>query len=242
MNSLPGAFSQVGTRKPTIMVVDDEQEVRESFSVILEDRYNLAMAETGEEALSTLRHRSDIQLVFLDYKLPGMSGLDVLKLLRQNGIRTPVVMVTGRGTRDTASEALQFQIEDYITKPFRVKEIEDAVVKVLREKQKGPTPVAKVKSIIDKNLNRTVSTKHIADVAGSRYRPLLHQFKEDTGMTIAHFVNVKRIELAKKYLKEKDWNIEDIAAKVGFRRQNYFSHVFRKIVGVTPSAYRSRYR
>ena len=242
MNSLAQTYESPEGSKPIIMVVDDEQEVRESFSVILEDRYDLAMVESGEEALSALQNRSDIRLVFLDYKLPGMSGLDVLKVLRQSGIRTPVVMVTGRGTRDTAEEALQFDIEDYITKPFRIKEIEDAVGKILKTTSRYKTAVLKAKQIIDNCLNSPVSTQRIASISGLEYRQLLHQFKAETGMTLKGFINVRRIELAKTYLREKDWNIENISAMVGFKRQNYFSYVFRKIVGITPSAYRNLYR
>jgi len=242
MNALPGTFDQFSLRKPTILVVDDEPEVRDSFSVILEDRYNLTMAENGEEALFTLRKRSDIQLVFLDYKLPGISGLDVLKTLRQNGIRIPVVMVTGRGTRDTAAEALQFEIEDYITKPFRVKEIEDTVTKILKKKLPKQTPVTRAKHIINKGLYLSMSTQDIAHISGTGYRKLLRQFKVETGKTITGFINVRRIELAKKHLREKEWSIGEISIAVGFKRQNYFSYVFRKIVGVTPSVYRKQHR
>jgi DNA-binding NtrC family response regulator len=120
--------------RSTIMVVDDEQDIRESFAVILEDKYDLAMAESGEEALVALQNRRDISMVFLDYKLPGMNGLELLKILEHQDIRVPVVMVTGRGTREIAARAFQCHVHDYIVKPFRVKEVEEAVAKILGER------------------------------------------------------------------------------------------------------------
>ena len=228
--------------KPTVMVVDDEPEIRDSFAVILEDKYNLAMAESGEEALAKLQSCRDIHLVFLDYKLPGMDGLEFLEALQRYRIRVPVVMVTGRGTRDIAAKAFQFEAEDYITKPFRVKDIQDTVDKVLRKDRESRTPLVMAKQLIERNLNRPLSTQEIAHLSGIGYRKLVNQFKAQTGMTIVGFRNAKRIEITKKYLREKDWHMEDIATAVGFKRQNHFSYVFRKLTDMTPTAYRKQFR
>lgn len=228
--------------KPTIMVVDDESEIRDSFAIILEDKCNLAMAESGEEALATLRNRTDIHMVFLDYRLPGMNGLEFLEALQQHRIHIPVVMVTGRGTREIAARAFQFEAEDYITKPFRVKEIQDTVDRVLRRNRKRRTPLVVAKQLIEKNMNKTLTTQEIAHSSGSGYRKLVNQFKVQTGMTIVKFRNARRVELAKKYLRENDWSMEDIASAVGFNRQNYFSYVFRELAGSTPTAYRKQFR
>ena len=242
MNSTIHTLEPLVGHRPTIMIVDDEPEVRDSFTIILEDRYDLAMAETGEEALSALQDRTDIRMVFLDYKLPGISGLDVLRTLRQKGIRVPVVMVTGKGTRDTAAEAFHFEVEDYITKPFRVKEIEDAVSKILSRKRTEQTPLTQAKQIINTNLHHPPSTRSIARVSGMKYRKLLRQFKQESGTTITGFINARRIEQAKQYLRDKDWSIAEVGAAVGFKRQNYFTLVFQKFTGLSPSAYRKRYR
>lgn len=242
MNMLGRHVQQSDSIRPNILVVDDEPEIRDSLALILEDRYDLTMAESGEEALSKLRTHNDIKMVFLDYKLPGMSGLDFLRALQQDSIRVPVVMVTGRGTRDIAAQAYQFQVEDYIIKPFRVKEIEDTVMKILKKDLPKRTPVARAKQIINKGINQPVSTQRIAKLAGIGYRQLAREFKARTGMTIIEYKNSRRIERAKKYLREKDWNIEEVATAVGFKRQNYFSYLFRKLVGMTPTEYRKKHR
>ena len=224
------------------MVVDDEPEVRESFSVILEDNYNLTMAESGEEALAQLRFRSDIHMIFLDYKLPGMNGLEFLKALQQYKISIPVVMVTGRGTRETAVKAFQYDVKDYITKPFRVRDIQDIVVKVLDKSKPQRTSLLLAKDFIDESIDQAFPTQKIAYSTGTRYRQLVHEFKAETGMTIIGYRNARRIKRAKKYLRETDWNIRDVGIAVGFKRQNYFSYVFRKMEGLTPSAYRNQFR
>ena len=242
MDTKQPSIRQFSSRRPTIMVVDDDADVRESFSVILEDNYNLFMAASGEEALAQLRGRDDINMIFLDYKLPQMSGLDFLKVLQQDKINVPVVMVTGRGTRDIAVKAFQYEVEDYITKPFRVRDILNIVVKIVEKSRPQKIPLSKTKEFINKNVSTKMSTQEIAHSVGKQYRQLVRQLKADTGLSIVGFKNKRRIELAKKYLRENDWKIEDIATAVGFRRQNYFSHVFRRMVGLTPSAYRKQYR
>ena len=228
--------------KATIMVVDDEPEVRESFAVILEDDYNLSMAGTGEEALAALRRRKDIDMIFLDYKLPGMDGLGFLKALQRFKISVPVVMVTGRGTRDVAAGAFHYEVEEYITKPFRVNDIQQAAARVLRKSKRERTPLAVARELIDASVDRRLPTKAIAKSVGVRHRRLVGQFKAKTGMTIVGFKNARRIKQAKKHLRETDWSMEDVAAAVGFKKQSYFSYVFRRIEGMTPTAYRQKYR
>lgn len=235
-------LKQLGMRRPTIMVVDDDADVRESFSVILVDNYNIFTAASGEEALAKLRGRNDINMVFLDYKLPKMNGLDFLKALQQYKIHVPVVMVTGRGTREIAVKAFQYDVQDYITKPFRVRDIQNIVFRVIEKGKPRKTPLTRAKEFIHKNVSIKMSTMEIANSVGTQYRELVRQLKADTGMTIVRYKNVKRIELAKKYLRQNDWKIEDVATAVGFRRQNYFSYLFREIVGLTPSAYRKQHR
>ncbi|UCE17867.1 MAG: response regulator transcription factor [Gemmatimonadota bacterium] len=242
MNTERRSVKQLRPRKPSIMVIDDDSDVRDSFSVILEDHCDLLLAASGEEALAQLRDRNDINMIFLDYKLPRMNGLDFLKALHQYKINVPVVMVTGRGTRDIAVKAFQYEVEDYITKPFRVRDIQNAVVKVIEKSRPHKTTLTRAKTFINKNVHKKMSTLEIANSLGAQYRDLVQQMKADTGMTIVGFKNARRIELAKKYLRENDWKLESVSTAVGFRRQNYFSYVFRKIAGLTPSAYRKQFR
>lgn len=83
--------------RSTLPVVDDELSCRESLFVTLEDDYNLIEAGTGEETLSILRRREDIDLVLLDYLLPpGIDGLEVLERMKDLECEVPLIIVMGK--------------------------------------------------------------------------------------------------------------------------------------------------
>jgi two-component system, NtrC family, nitrogen regulation response regulator NtrX len=104
--------------KARILVVDDEAEIRRSVRMILEyEGYDVQEASSGPEALALLeRERAD--LVFLDIKMPGIDGLEVLQKLRQVDESLPVVMISGHGTVSTAVEATKLGAFDFIEKPL----------------------------------------------------------------------------------------------------------------------------
>jgi two-component system nitrogen regulation response regulator NtrX len=103
--------------KPRILVVDDEPGIREAMRMILEyEGYDCLLAATGPEALG-LVEREEPAVVFLDIKMPGMDGLEVLDRLRAQHERVPVVMISGHGTVATAVEAIKRGAFDFIEKP-----------------------------------------------------------------------------------------------------------------------------
>ncbi len=104
--------------KPRILVIDDEAAIRDSLKMILEyEGYEVLTAPTGEEGIAqTEREAPD--LVFLDVKMPGMDGLEVLQRLRHLVEVTPIVVVSGHGTVSTAVEATKLGAFDFIEKPL----------------------------------------------------------------------------------------------------------------------------
>jgi DNA-binding NtrC family response regulator len=88
---------------PVILIIKDEEAVQASYEIILRDNYDLILAETGEEGLKTLNQRSDIGLIFLDYILPGMDGLEFMKKFREGDWNIPVIVVTGKGSEEVAA-------------------------------------------------------------------------------------------------------------------------------------------
>jgi len=106
--------------KPKILVIDDEATIRDSLSeALLAAGYEVATAESGEEALAKL-HGEEFALVVSDLKLPGVSGLDVLNALRNQGNQVPVIMMTAYGDVDTAVSAMRGGAYDFIPKPFKL--------------------------------------------------------------------------------------------------------------------------
>ncbi|MDD3375302.1 MAG: response regulator [Candidatus Omnitrophica bacterium] len=106
-----------------ILIVDDEEGIRESLKLILEDYYNLILAEDGEQALEILENSSDIALVLMDIKMPKMSGLETLESMKEKHAQLKVIIVTGYKSVETATEAVRLGASGYIVKPFKSDEV-----------------------------------------------------------------------------------------------------------------------
>jgi DNA-binding NtrC family response regulator len=116
------------TSKETILVVDDEAGPRESLRMILKPLYDVHTASNGQEALQLIQSK-DIDVVTLDLNMPGLSGIDVLKEIRNLRPKTEVIVITGYGTLNNAQEAIRFGAGDFISKPFNVADVISIVAK-----------------------------------------------------------------------------------------------------------------
>ena len=128
-----------------ILIVDDEATIRESLRESLAaEGYEAEIAESGEEALAKT-HGTVYDLVITDLRLPGVSGLEILQALRNQGNSTPVIMMTAYGDVDTAVSAMRSGAYDFIPKPFKLSAIKKQVRAALRatvELAAEPEPVA----------------------------------------------------------------------------------------------------
>ena len=114
--------------KEAILVVDDEFGPRESLRMILKPLYEVYTASDGQEALRLIGDK-DIDVVTLDLNMPGLSGIEVLKEIKKLRPNTEVIIVTGYGSLENASEAIRFGAGDFISKPFDVADIISIVAK-----------------------------------------------------------------------------------------------------------------
>ncbi len=107
----------------TILVIDDEQSIRQSLKGILQDEgYRPLFAESGEDGLSLLREESP-DLILLDIWLPGMDGLETLRLIREDFPEQLVIMMSGHGTIETAVKATKLGAYDFIEKPLSLEKV-----------------------------------------------------------------------------------------------------------------------
>ena len=120
--------------KKQVLLVDDEAGIRASIQMVLEPTYDLKCAGDGEEALEIVRRHCP-DLVLLDIMLPGMDGLAVLKAIRAEDTRVPVIMLTATKTVRTAVDAMKLGAADYLTKPFDVEELRVVVAKALQTEE-----------------------------------------------------------------------------------------------------------
>ena len=110
-------------KQDAIFVVDDDQGILDSFDAMLGDDYPLVMLNNGTKALSMLAEKNP-PLLFLDIKMPGMNGLDLLKSIKEKGISTKVVIVTALPQDSHEEMAYQYGVYKYLRKPLDVDEVE----------------------------------------------------------------------------------------------------------------------
>ncbi|RMD94834.1 MAG: sigma-54-dependent Fis family transcriptional regulator, partial [Calditrichaeota bacterium] len=116
----------------TILIVDDHQGTTDAIQKIVQERHNKPLvAHTAEQAFNVFKSAS-VDLVITDVKLPGKSGLDLLKQVREIDADIPVIVITAFGSIQNAVEAMKLGAFDYISKPFTVEEIEVKISKALK--------------------------------------------------------------------------------------------------------------
>lgn len=115
----------------SIVIVDDDTQLRQSFQKLLkEEGYDVRTAPTGELGIDEIAHESP-DLLIMDVRLPGISGIEALKKVREKAPHLPVIIMTAFGTTDTAIEATKTGAFDYVLKPFEIPDILDLIRKAI---------------------------------------------------------------------------------------------------------------
>ncbi|MBW2615927.1 MAG: sigma-54-dependent Fis family transcriptional regulator [Deltaproteobacteria bacterium] len=123
------------TKKPRILVVDDEPAMRESLKDwLMEDGYEVGLAASGEEAIAMAREKG-FEVVLLDLKMPGMDGLETLKRFKEMDLEADILMMTAYAAVDTAVQAMKEGAFDYLVKPFDPDEVEMQIKKIVAHKE-----------------------------------------------------------------------------------------------------------
>jgi len=128
----------------SVLVVDDELGPRESLRMILRPLYEVKTASTGQEALQYIQQEK-IDLITLDLKMPGISGMDVLREIKKMKLDVPVIIITAFGTLTNAHEAIRFGAVDFISKPYNATDILSIVRRTVEQKRYN----AKMKSLME---------------------------------------------------------------------------------------------
>ncbi len=120
--------------KSRVLVVDDEESIREFLEIMLrKEGYEVTCAEDGQKALETIKKKS-IDLVISDLQMPNMTGIELLRNVRDQYPEMLFMMITAFGTTETAVEAMKLGAYDYITKPFKIDEVRINIANALRSK------------------------------------------------------------------------------------------------------------
>ena len=120
----------------TVMVVDDEPIIRETVALALDEQgYEVVEARDGRQAIDMLHQGQPIDLMILDLMLPNLNGLDVCRLLRNEGNTVPIIMLTAKDTETDRVVGLELGADDYVTKPFGIRELVARCRSILRRQQ-----------------------------------------------------------------------------------------------------------
>jgi len=145
---------------PNVLIVDDEIGPRESLRMILKPNYNVYAVENGYAAIQMIQ-QTEIDVVTLDLKMPGISGIDTLKEIHAIDSDVMIIIITGYGTLKSAIEAIRYGVFDYIPKPFNVPEILSIIDKSIQRRKLN----LKVKEVLGNCLNQPLLQEPAPDSA-----------------------------------------------------------------------------
>jgi DNA-binding response OmpR family regulator len=135
--------------KKLALVIDDEKNIRLTFSEILTQMgFDTRTAASGEEALSKIK-RADFDLVLLDFRMSGIDGIEVLRRIREGYPKVRVIMITAHGTVASAVEAMKLGAVDFIQKPCTPAEIREEVTKVMQREALDESQVEDYATLIE---------------------------------------------------------------------------------------------
>ncbi len=240
-----------------LLIAEDEDAIRESIEKYIRANTRLIdeiyTAENGRRAIEIiLQYRPQIML--LDIQMPLKDGLAVMRDTRAAGVCPRTVIMSGHDQFSYAQQALRYGAADYLLKPCRAAEILATVENLAREvcaDEAPPAPAGKdkrrVDSAVDKALEYMQAHYHenltlplVAEEIGisPNYLSALFGKNRNTGFTDT--LNQIRIDRACDYFAAGGIRSYEVAYKVGFKDEKYFSQVFKKLMGESPSEYRKR--
>lgn len=130
-----------GNRK-RVLIVDDEESVRDSLALLLKEKYSIEKAASADEAISMVQRDPHPDVVLLDVLLPGGDGLTLLKSIKEVDPKIGVIMLTGAGSVKGAVQAMRDGASNYLSKPFDIKELQEVLSSVVSHAQDEKSPGA----------------------------------------------------------------------------------------------------
>jgi len=156
----------IATDLPQVLVIDDEMGPRESLRMLLKPNYQVYTAENVETGLRILREKRP-DAVISDIRMPGTSGIDGLRKIREIDPHVAVIMLTGFGALETAKEALRLGANDYISKPFDAREMREVIgrnVERTRLHRTGVSAAAEIKELNNRLLKELAQKERLASL------------------------------------------------------------------------------
>ncbi len=234
-----------------LLIAEDEDVIRNSMAKYIRlhtDRFDhIYLAKNGQEAIDIiLTHRPDIML--LDIQMPGKNGIDVMRESKEAGAMPLVIILSGYDDFKYAQQALRMGAKDYMLKPSRSSDILKAIhgladlvegeKKTENKDEISNTFVKQAVEYIRENYHENIDLQDAADAVGITAGYLSTLFTQNLSIGFVEYLNRLRVDHACAYLKQGYFKTYEIAYKVGFRDDKYFTKVFKKVMGMSPSDYK----
>ena len=260
-DAVPSAPSAPLNRR-TILLIEDDNDVREFLLSELESCFDLKVASDGKAGISMAKEL-DVDLIVSDVMMPGMNGFELTKRLK-NSFETshiPIILLTALSTDENVLEGTESGADAYITKPFSPQLLMARILQLLNQReilrQKFGKEPQEIRSAMLSNEQDSLFVKRLDSIVYSRLGEqdlsvdkvagLLHlgrtifykKVRGTTGYTPNEYIRVIRLRKAAELLKEGEKNVSEVAYAVGFDNPYYFSKCFKEQFGMPPSQYRS---
>ena len=234
-----------------LLIADDEnlelKVLEKTVKKYFVDELEIFTAGNGRKASQICDEvRPDIAL--LDIEMPGMNGIELAKYIKEKNTECIIIFITAYDRFDYAIEAMHIKAFDYLLKPWkeeRLCEFINTAIENVRSMQKTDSIVHSQKDIIkdyiDRNYKKDISAKDVAGILGYSDVYFSKVFKQLFDDNFINYLTKIRIDRAKLLLKDVSFNIKEVGKSVGYADSNYFTKVFKRSVGMSPSEYRSKH-
>ncbi|WP_044205777.1 response regulator [Flammeovirga sp. OC4] len=246
---------------PSILVIDDNEEIRKYLHKILKESYDVSLAENGKKGFEMAKEIMP-DIVLSDVMMPEVDGIEMTRLLKQTDQTShiPVILLTAKADQSTLLQGYTTKADAYITKPFNKQELlirihnllenrkilqskfrEHFLVKkdVVEFSNNDEKLIKSFTSIIEDNLDNTeLSVEEVAQKLFISRSQLHRKIKALTGKSSSVFMRDIRLRYSAELLKNSDTSISDIAYQTGFNTPAYFTKCFTDLYGVSPKKYR----
>ncbi len=245
--------------KTIILVVEDNYDMREYIKESLGDGYLVEEAVNGEQGVRKAQ-KIIPDLIISDMMMPKTDGNELVRILKNNEKTShiPIILLTARSGQENKIEGLETGADDYLTKPFDVRELRARIENLIKIRRKLQAKYSKLEYVLKPDGKKGTSLdekfmikvgevieKHISEeefnmegfcseVAMSRTQ-LHRKLKALTGKSATLYVRTVKLSKAKKMIEEKTGNISEIAYSLGFSSPAYFTRCFKEEFGYPPS-------
>lgn len=243
--------------KPVMLIVDDDEDMRQFVKAHFEKMYTVYTADNGKNALRKLE-KHPVSLIISDWMMPEMDGPEFCRRVRENSeySHLPFVMLTAKTDDAAKTESMNCGADVYIEKPFSMKYLEASVRQLLEMRRLlrskfshtplepiaeiAPTQVdnaflERMSRIIEENVaNPELNVAFLAEKMGMSRSSLFNKIRGLADVTPNEMIQLVKLKKGAKLLKEGNYRISEISYMVGFSSPSYFAKCFQKQFGVKP--------